>query len=339
MSRDAFAVGIVGAGLSAQQIGASLFERDFPFSSLRYFGAAENVGDAVEIDEKTFTVEPMERLDGAADVVFLTRETSWSEAEVDALVLAGVTVIDCSGRYACEPDVPLIVPECNADVLREAELPAGCIVACPDPVAVALAVVLAPLREQAGVRRVVATSLEPVSEVGMAGIDELSRQTVELLQGQSTEVNVFPARISFNVLPHLGEVGPSRDSLAEEQAVWQLRRVLDAPDLPVALNRLCVPLFFGTGIVVNIELDGQLDVVEAADTLRSAPGILATSAEEERDISLADAVGQDATVVSRLRADRSADNSLSAWIALDNSRKGRAVNGVQIAEMLLRQRR
>lgn len=328
-------IGIVGSGLVAQQIAASLFERDFPLSTLRFFGAGEVEGDGVEVDERSFAVEPIDRLSGGADVVFLTAETEWSEGDVEGLLRRGVAVIDCSGRYARELEVPLIVPECNGEALADASSD-GCLVASPDSVAIALAVALAPLHDRAGLRRVVATSLEAVSEAGFAGVEELSRQTVELLQGQSTEVSVFSARVSFNVLPRLGEVGPSGDSLAEEQAVWQLRRLLDAPDLPAALSRVSVPLFFGTGIAVNVELDGPLDAADAADLLRSAPGILATSAEEERDLSVGDAVGQDATLVSRVRVDRSAANALNLWVALDNSRKGSAVNAVQIAEVLLK---
>lgn len=334
MSETGLAVGIVGVGVVAQQIAASLVERAFPFASLRFLGDASLLGEGVEVDERTFPVEPLEAAGAGLDLVFLTGESEWQERDAESLVLAGATVIDCSGRYAREADVPLVVPECNAHTLADADRR---IIASPDPVAVALCVVLAPLRSEAGVRRVVATSLESVSQAGSAGIEELSRQAVELLQGQSTENDVFPARICFNVLPRIGETAPSGDSVSEEQACWQVRRVLEDADLAIAVTRLNVPVFYGTGIVVNVELETPMDADAARELLRGAPGILSTAPEDEADLSLSDAVGQDATLVGRVRADRSAENAITFWVAIDNARKGSAVNAVQIAEIVMKE--
>jgi aspartate-semialdehyde dehydrogenase len=177
-----------------------------------------------------------------------------------------------------------------------------------------------------------------VSEAGGAGIEELSRQTVDLLQGRSTETEVFAASVCFNVLPRVGDLTPSGDSLAEEQCAWQIRRILGAGDLGIALSRVCVPVFYGTGIALNVELQSPLEPADAAELLRAAPGILATTAAEEETVSVGDTIGQDATVISRVRADRSLENALNLWVALDNSRKGSAVNAVQIAELLARER-
>jgi len=333
MTEATFAVGIVGDGLVGQQIAAALLERAFPLSSLRFLRASETLGDAVEVEERTFPVEPLGEASRELDLVFLTDETDWQERDVESLIAAGARVIDCSGRYARELDVPLVVPEINAD---EARSPEAQIVASPDPVVVALCAVLAPLRQHAGLRRVVATSLEPVSEAGIAGIEELSRQAVELLQGRSAEAEVFPARVCFNVLPSIGEMAPSGDTLSEEQACWQLRRLLEDPDLAITLTRMRAAVFYGTCVTLNVELETPMDAAEIAEALRVAPGLLTTAAAEEGDLSLADAVGQDATLVARVRADRSADNSLNLWVALDNARKGSAVNAVEIAELLLR---
>ena len=329
---DTFAIGIVGTGVVAEQIAASLIERAFPVSSLRFLVAAEALGDTVEVEERAFPIESLEDVTGNLDLVFLTTETDWRERDIDSLVLSGAMLIDLSGRYAREPDVPLLVPECNSDLADTAT--DRRIVASPDAVAIALCVVLSPLRAEAGLRRVVATCLEPVSEAGTAGIQELSRQSVDLLQGRSPEAEVFPVRVAFNILPRLGDIAPSGDSGAEERAVWQVRRVLDDPDLPVSITRICTPHFFGTGIALNVEFLTPLDAADAASLLRSSPGILATLPEEEDNLGLAAAVGQDATLVSRVRGDRSGADTLNLWVALDNTRKGSAVNAVQIAESL-----
>lgn len=335
MSERTYSIGIVGAGVVAQQIAESLLERAFPLSSLRLFGDEGVVGTSIDVAGENYGVQMLDERARDLDFVFLTREAAWNERDVESMVLSGASIIDCSGRYARDLDVPLIVPECNAEAMVESR--GRQIAASPDAVAVALSVVLAPFVAQAGVRRVVATSLEPVSEGGAAGIEELSRQTVELLQGQSTEAQVFPARIAFNVLPRVGEIGPSGDAVGEEQSVWQVRRVLGLPEMAITLSRVCVPLFYGIGIALNIELETPMDQVEAGELLRAAPGILATSVEDEEDLSVGDAVGQDAAVVSRVRADRSTENALNIWIAADNGRKGSAVNAVQIAELMLRE--
>lgn len=335
MSERTYSVGIVGAGVVAQQIAESLVERAFPLSSLRVFGDEGIVGSTIEVGPDSYGVEMLDERMRNLELVFLTREAAWGERDVESLVLSGATVIDCSGRYARELDVPLVVPECNAEAMAESR--GRQIIASPDAVAVALSVVLAPLVAQAGVRRVVATCLEPVSEAGAAGIEELSRQTVELLQGQSTEAEVFPARICFNVLPRVGEIGASGDAVGEEQSAWQVRRILALPEMAITLSRICVPMFYGLGIALNVELETPMDQIEATDLLRSAPGLVATSADEEEDLSVGDAVGQDATLVSRVRTDRSTENALNIWIACDNGRKGSAVNAVQIAELILRE--
>ena len=336
MDEVTYAVGIVGAGVVAQQIGESLFERTFPVSSLRFLGGESSIGEQIEVAGTTYLVEPLDERTRSLDFVFVTRETVWSDRDVEAILLGGATVVDCSGRYASEVDVPLIVPECNGDSV--AEVRERQIVASPDAVAIALSVVLAPLNAEAGVRRVVATALESVSEAGARGIEELSRQTIELLQGRSTEAEVFPARVCFNVLPHLGEVGASGDALSEEQSLWQVRRVLDLAELPITLNRVLVPMFYGTGIALNVELQTPLEAAEAIELLRAAPGILLTTPEEEADLTVGTAVGQDATVVSRVRVDRSTENAINLWLSFDNTRKGGAVNAVQIAELILRER-
>jgi aspartate-semialdehyde dehydrogenase len=334
MKDRSLAVAIVGGGIVAQQIGESLVERAFPFSSLRFYGGEELRGNQVEVADQMYTIQALEERAGDLDLVFLTRESPWSEREVESMILAGASIVDCSGRYARETDVPLVVPECNGEAIASAR--ERQIVASPDSVAIALSVILAPLDAQAGVRRVVATSIEPVSEEGAIGVEELSRQTLDLLQGRSTESQVFPARVCFNILPRVGEIGPSGDSLAEEQSVWQIRRILEQPDLAIALSRVYAPVFYGTGIAVNIELQTPIDAAEASELLRTAPGLLVTVPEEEVDLSVGDAVGQDATIVSRVRDDHSAENAFNLWISMDNARKGVGVNAVQIAELMLR---
>jgi aspartate-semialdehyde dehydrogenase len=210
------------------------------------------------------------------------------------------------------------------------------VVASPDAVAIALAVALQPLHATAGVTRVVASTFEPVSAAGRAGIEELQQQTVDLLNGRGVEHAVFPQRIAFNALPQIGEFLEGGSARSERQTAAALRRLLGAPELVVSVTRVQVPLFFGEGISVDVETATKLSAAEARDILRAAPGVLLQDEASAQAYSTsADAVGQDATCIGRVRAADTA-NVLDFWIAIDNVRKGAAVNAVQIAELLIR---
>jgi aspartate-semialdehyde dehydrogenase len=245
----------------------------------------------------------------------------------------GTVVIDTSQLLAEDADVPLIVPEVNAGDLGG--YVDRLVIVSPDAPAVALAVTLKPLHEAAGIARVACSTFEPVAHAGRAGIDELQRQTVELVNGRSVENEVFAHRIAFNVLPQVGEMLAGGAARGERQVAAALRRLLADPSLPVSITRACVPVFYGGALSVNVETSAKLTAAQAREILRTAPGILLQDeAGSLQYPTPADAVAQDTTLVGRIREDESL-NVLDLWIAIDNIRKG-AVNAVQIAELLIR---
>ena len=246
---------------------------------------------------------------------------------------AGAVVIDTSLLFAADSDVPLIVPEVNA-----AEIGGYVernVIVSPDAVAVALAIALKPLQDAAGITHLVATSLEPVSGAGKGGVDEMQTQTVELMSGRDAQIAVFPQRIAFNLIPQMGEFLAGGRTSQEEQTCVTLRRLL-TDELVISLTRVRAPMFFGTAISVSIETTQPLSAEEAREILRRAPGILLYDQEDAPQYSSpADAIGEDATCVGRIRA-HEAENRLDLWITIDNMRKGSALNAVQIAEILAR---
>jgi aspartate-semialdehyde dehydrogenase len=336
MKKSEYSVAVVGAtGLVGSEIVRTLEERQFPLAELSLYASLRSAGDDMHCGGVSARVELLESavLEGT-DIVFLAAGESVSAQWAGRAAAAGAVTIDLSQLFVDDPDVPLVVPEVNADEI--AGYVTRNLVVSPDAPAVAVAVALNPLHATATIIRAVATTFEPVSAAGRAGIEELQQQTIELMSGRTPETQVFPHRIAFNVLPHIGQFLAGGASSGEAQMAQAVRRLLDAPDLLQRITRVRIPLFFGSAIAVSIETANKLTADEARECLRVAPGILL------RDDILthayptpADTVGQDATSVGRIREDEMG-NVLDFWIAIDNIRKGSAVNAVQIAELLIR---
>lgn len=336
MKKSTYSVAVVGAtGLVGSGIVAALQQRHFPIGDLQLYASIRSAGDAVSCSGIMARVEMLERarFDGD-DLVFFAAGEQVSAEWMERATESGAIVIDTSPLLAGDPDVPLVVPEVNAADLS-AYLNRG-IVVSPDPPAVALGVGLKPLHDAAGIVRVVCSTFESVCCAGQAGIEELQRQTVELMNGRSVDNEVFAHRIAFNVLPQVGEFLAGGASRGELQVAAALRRLLADPSLPVSVTRTCVPIFYGGALSVNVETASKLTATDAREILRAAPGVLlrddAGTLEYPTPIA---AVGHDATLVGRIREDESL-NVLDIWMAIDNLRKGAAVNAVQIAELLIR---
>lgn len=336
MKKSAYSVAVVGAtGLVGTEIVATLERRQFPLADLQPYASLRSAGDEVSCGALTARVELLEQARFEdTDLVFMAAGEQVSALWAARATSAGAVVIDTSQLFADDSDVPLVVPEVNAPDL--ADYMGRNVVSSPDVPAIALGVVLSPLQAAAAIERLVVSTCEPVSGHGRAGIEELQHQTLELMNGRSVEPELFPYRIAFNVLPQVGDFlsgGASRD---ERQTVNAVRRLLHAPDLTASVTRVRVPIFYGTVLSVNIETREKLTAAEAREILRSAPAVLLLDdVAAQLYPTPADAVGQDATCVGRIREDESA-NVLDIWIAIDNLRKGSAVNAVQIAELLIR---
>lgn len=329
-------VAVVGAtGLVGREIIAVLEQRQFPLADLRLYASLRSAGESISCGDLSRAVEV---LDGAnfddVDIVFLAAGERISAEWISRLEESPAVVVDLSQLFAGDTDVPVVVPEVNAGDLADHSIRG--IVASPDPATIALSVVLNPFRDAAGIRRVVVTSIEPASGIGGAGIDELQRQTVDLMQGRGTEAATFPHRIAFNLFPQIGELLAGGSSKDEQITAASVRRVLDQAELAISITRVRAPLFFGHALSVDIETTEPMVVEEVVDLLRGAPGVLLPETMEGGTYPTpADVVGEDATFVGRIRCDPPA-STIDVWAVIDGVRKGAAVNAVQIAELLLR---
>ena len=337
MSTDLFNVVVVGVtGLVGSEIVKVLAERQFPVAQLRGYASERTAGGEVEAGDLSLSVDLLERADfEGVDIAFFAAPEQVTAEWAGRATAAGATVIDLSQLYANAIDVPLVVPEVNPGAVSEYD--ARHIIASPTAAALQLAVVLSPLRDAAGLKRVVVTSYEPVSEAGRAGIDALSQQTIDLLAGRSPEVHLFRDRIAFSLLPQVGEFLERGYTRAEHQLMEQTARLLDHAGLAITATSLRVPLFYGISQSVNVETVEPLTAEAAREVLRSAPGVLLQDdpAQEEYPTPIS-AIGTDATCVGRIRDDPSIECGLNLWIVGDNVRKGSAINAVAIAEILVR---
>ncbi len=334
-----FRIAIVGA---ASELGRDLREvlldRAFPASEWQLLDAAATI---LELDDDT-EVAALEAIDtvgfASADLIFLccTRELAeqyWPKIEASRAV-----VIDASQALVHRDDVLMVVPEVNADSVELAV--EDRLIATPLPAATALAVALNPIEQAWRLQRVTVTCLEPVSTTP-GGIEELVRQTSDLLSGREPEATLWPNRIAFNLIPQVGALSGAGPTAREWQIQRQLRQVMDLPDLPISAHVIRVPTFYGHGLMVNAETEDRVDTEQALEILRGAPGVHLHAGESEAEnyATLSDAVGSEATHVGRVREDPTVAGGVSFWVAIDGLRKGTSVNVAQIAECVVRELR
>ncbi len=232
-----------------------------------------------------------------------------------------------------DPQVPLIVPEVNADAVMG--YTAKNIIANPNCSTAQLVVALKPLHDRAKIKRVVVATYQSVSGTGKEGIDELWNQTKGIyVPGQEVAPSVYPRQIAFNVIPHIDSFMEDGQTREEWKMMVETKKILD-PAIKLTATCVRVPVFVGHSEAVNIEFEEFLDEDEARDILREAPGVLVIDKREDGGyVTPIECVGDYAVYVSRIRQDPTLDNGLNLWIVSDNLRKGAALNAVQIAEVL-----
>jgi aspartate-semialdehyde dehydrogenase len=324
-----FSVAVVGAtSLVGEEIVRLLGERQFPVSELRPLGSVRTAGRKIE--ETTIGLVGPDAF-GGIDYAFFAAGPTVAGTHVPDALRSGATVIDCSSRFRLDESVPLVVPEVNSRLLTGGAPPT--LVASPSSTAVGLAVILAPLAEAAGLRRVVVSTYQSAASAGRRAVDRLSKESIGLLSGRGDDD--VAVRRAFNCVPLVGTVEIDGVTSHERAVAQEVRRLLDA-DVAMQVTAVRVPMFFGMGASVTVELERPLDRDAASNLLRSARGLYV---HEDGDANAlptpADVVGSQATHVARLREDPSG-GGLALWMALDSIEKGAALNAVEIAEILMR---
>ncbi len=327
---------VVGAtGSVGHEMLNILAEREFPVEDIAALASRKSLGSEVSFGDVTLKTKDLDAFDFSGwDIALFAVGSDATKKYAPRAAKAGCVVIDNSSLYRYDPDVPLIVPEVNADAIHG--YAKKNIIANPNCSTAQMVVALKPLHDRATIKRVVVSTYQSVSGAGKAGMDELWDQTKgKYVPGQEREPSKFTKQIAFNVIPHIDEFLDSGETKEEWKMVAETKKIIDK-SIKVTATCVRVPVFVGHSEAVNIEFEDFLDEDEARDILRTAPGILVVDKREDGGyVTPVECVGDFATFVSRIRQDSTIENGLNMWIVSDNLRKGAALNAVQIAEVLV----
>jgi len=334
--RMGYRIAVVGAtGNVGREILNILAERQFPLDDLAALASARSTGDIIDFGDsgEELKVKNLEHFDCSGwDIALFAAGSEVSKVYAPKAAEAGCTVIDNSSLFRMDPDVPLIVPEVNAEAL--AGYRKKNIIANPNCSTAQLVVALKPLHDAARIKRVVVATYQSVSGTGKAGMDELFEQSRNIFVGDSNQPVVYPKQIAFNVIPQAGDFLDDGSTTEEWKMVVETKKILD-PAIKLTATCVRVPVFVSHSEAVNIEFENEISADEARNILREAPGVMVVDKREPGGyVTPVEAVGEYATYVSRIREDSTVENGLSLWVVSDNLRKGAALNAVQIAELL-----
>jgi aspartate-semialdehyde dehydrogenase len=311
-----------------------LAERQFPTDEVVALASRRSLGTEVSYGDKTLKTKDIEGFDFSGyDIALFAIGSDATKKYAPIAAAQGCVVIDNSSLYRYDPEVPLVVPEVNAEAVEG--YAKKNIIANPNCSTAQLVVALKPLHDRARIKRVVVSTYQSVSGAGKEGMDELWEQT-KAVYNPTAEVppKKFSKEIAFNVIPHIDVFLDDGSTKEEWKMTAETKKILD-PKIKLTATCVRVPVFVGHSEAVNIEFEEFLDEDEARDILREAPGIMVVDKREAGGyISPKECVGDYATFISRIRQDSTIENGLNLWCVSDNLRKGAALNAVQIAETL-----
>ncbi|MCK4361776.1 MAG: aspartate-semialdehyde dehydrogenase [Dehalococcoidia bacterium] len=329
-----FNVAIIGAtGLVGQEFIKVLGQRNFPMSSLNLFASDRSAGRKLTVDDRELEVKEttQQSFDGM-DIALFSAGAEISQHFSPIAAQAGTVVIDNSAAFRIDPEVPLVVPEVNADDIKEHK---G-IIANPNCSTIQLVVALYPLHRANPIRRLIVDSYQSVSGTGAAALEELSEQARQVLEGRSVVPHVYPHQIAFNILPEIDLFMDNGYTKEEWKVVEETRKIMHAGDIAISATCARVPVFIGHSQAVHIEFSDPMSPDTARRILAEAPGVKVL---DDPNISLYpqawSVAGSDEVFVGRIRKDSSHDCGLAMWVVADNLRKGAALNAVQIAETVI----
>jgi aspartate-semialdehyde dehydrogenase len=311
-----------------------LAEREFPVDEIAALASRKSLGTEVSFGDKTIKTKDLDTFDFTGwDIALFAVGSEATKIYAPKAAAAGCVVIDNSSLYRYDPEIPLIVPEVNAEAIHG--VAKRNIIANPNCSTAQMVVALKPLHDRAKITRVVVSTYQSVSGAGKEGMDELWNQT-KAVYNPTDDVppKKFSKQIAFNVIPHIDVFLDSGETKEEWKMVAETKKILD-PKIKVTATCVRVPVFVGHSEAINIETEEFLDWQEAQDILREAPGVMLVDKREPGGyITPIECVGEFATYVSRVRQDSTIENGLNLWCVSDNLRKGAALNAVQIAELL-----
>jgi aspartate-semialdehyde dehydrogenase len=312
-----------------------LAERSFALGTIKFLASERSAGRTVDFRGKIYPVEPLRpEAFAGVDLVLSSTPAGISRDFSPIAARAGAIVVDNSSAWRMDPEVPLVVPEVNAEALRN--IPKG-IVANPNCSTIQMVVALKPLHDLARIKRVVVATYQASSGKGAKALFELDAQLAAAGKGEPLPpAKAHADRLAGNVLPHDWKAGEDGYSEEEWKMIRETRKIMGDETIQVSPTTARVPVRVGHSEAVNIEFHNPITVDQAREALRKAPGIVLVDDPAKGEVPLAlNAAGRDEVFVGRVRRDPTVPHGLNLWVVADNLRKGAATNAVQIAEVLV----
>jgi len=328
-------IAIVGA---TGNVGRKLLEViekiNFEFGELYLIASDKSIGKKITFKDKTYSIVGLSDFDfSKVEIAFFSAGSAI--AEKWAPIAAKKTiVIDNSKHFRMEKDIPLVVPEVNANALKNYKIKN--IIANANCSTIQLVLALKPLHDRFGIKRVIVSTYQSVSGAGNAHINELEEQSKKVLDKQKVSSKNFTKQMAFNVIPHIDTFIEDGYTKEEWKMTVETKKIID-PNISLSATCVRVPVFVGHSESVNVEFNTEVNAKKIRECLEKAPGCKVV--DETKDggyITPVESSGDFATYISRIRDDQTQKNSINMWVVSDNLLKGAALNAVQIANVLIK---
>ena len=324
-------VAVVGAtGLVGQTFLKVLKERKFPVENLYLYASARSAGKVINWEGKDYTVIELkdENIKDDIDVALFSAGGGISKEFAPKFRDKGAVVVDNSSAWRMDKDIPLVVPEANPEALKNH----GGIIANPNCSTIQVMPILKVLQDKYGLKRVIYSTYQAVAGAGKKGLDDLENN----LQGKPS--TNFPHQIAFNALPHIDVFLENGYTKEEEKMINETRKILSLSDLKVTATCVRIPVKFGHGVSVNVELEKPFELEDVVKAFEEKEGVIVQNDGKNKVYPMPiTAQDTDEVYVGRIRRDDTVDNGLNLWVVADNIRKGAATNTIQIAETLIKE--
>jgi aspartate-semialdehyde dehydrogenase len=332
-----FDIAVVGAtGAVGETILKVLEERDFPVGKLFLLASSRSAGKKMAFKDAWYEVLDLETFDfSQAQIGLFSPGASVSAVYAPKAAAAGCVVVDNTSQFRYDDDIPLVVPEVNPQAI--ADYKKRGIIANPNCSTIQMLVALKPIYDAVGIERINVATYQAVSGTGKEAIEELAKQTANLLNLKPVECEVYPKQIAFNCIPQIDVFMDNGYTKEEMKMVWETKKILGDETIKVNPTAVRVPVFYGHSEAVHIETKKKISAMEARTLLEQAPGLAVVDERVDGGYPTAvtEAADTNPVYVGRIREDISTENGLNLWVVADNVRKGAATNTVQIAEVLI----
>ena len=331
-------VAVVGAtGAVGETILKVLEERNFPVGNLYPLASSRSAGKKVEFNGSWVEVQDLETFDfSKAQIGLFSPGASISKVYAPKAAEAGCVVVDNTSQFRYDDDIPLVVPEVNPDAI--AGYKTRGIIANPNCSTIQMLVALKPIYDAVGIKRINVATYQAVSGTGKDAIEELAKQTANLLNMKPVETEVYPKQIAFNCIPQIDVFMDNGYTKEEMKMVWETKKIMGDEDILVNPTAVRVPVFYGHSEAVHIETEKKITAAEAKTLFEKTEGVVLIDEHVDGGYptAVSDATDTNPVYVGRIREDISFENGLNLWVVADNVRKGAATNTVQIAEVLIK---